>query len=150
LEIGTIARAHGLNGEVVVDLLSNRTQRLDVGSVLSTPSGALLTVLDSRPFKTRWIVTFDGVEDRNSAERLRGTRLLAQPVSEPESLWIHELVGASVLDQVGRDLGQVVGVLANPASDLLELEGGSLVPLVFVTDHQPGLIRVDIPDGLVE
>ena len=43
-----------------------------------------------------------------------------------------------------------MGVVANPASDLLELESGALVPVVFVVDRAPGRLTVDPPDGLFD
>jgi 16S rRNA processing protein RimM len=150
LEIGTIAKPHGLAGEVVVNLVTNRTERLAEGSTFSTASGRVLTVTSSRPFQKRWIVAFEDVSDRTTAERLRGTALLAEPVSLPDALWVHELVGSSVEDAHGTPLGTVTSVVANPASDLLELDNGALVPLVFVVDQGPGRVVVDIPDGLIE
>jgi 16S rRNA processing protein RimM len=150
LEIGTIAKPHGLGGEVVVNLVTNRTERLAEGSSFSTASGRVLTVTSSRPFQKRWIVAFEDISDRTDAERLRGTALLAEPVSEPDALWVHELVGASVEDAHGTPLGTVASLVANPASDLLELDNGALVPLVFVVDQRPGRVVVDIPDGLIE
>jgi hypothetical protein len=47
-------------------------------------------------------------------------------------------------------LGTVTAVVANPVSDLLELDGGGLVPLRCVVDHGPGRIVVDIPAGLLD
>ena len=135
---------------MVVDLVTNRTERLDPGTVLATSLGHELVVEASQPFVKRWIVTFAGVADRHAAERLRGTRLLAEPVDDPDALWVDELVGSSAEDQHGRPLGKVVAILANPASDLLELEGGGLVPLVFVVEHKARKVVVDIPDGLIE
>jgi 16S rRNA processing protein RimM len=44
----------------------------------------------------------------------------------------------------------VASLVANPASDLLELEGGGLIPLVFVVERTEGRITVDIPAGLLE
>ena len=44
----------------------------------------------------------------------------------------------------------VVSVVANPASDLLELDDGALVPVRFVTGQGPGVVHVDPPDGLFE
>jgi 16S rRNA processing protein RimM len=40
--------------------------------------------------------------------------------------------------------------VANPASDLLELESGALVPVAFVVDRAPGRITIDPPDGLFD
>ena len=51
----------------------------------------------------------------------------------------------------GTELGTVTGVEANPASDLLVLDGGGLIPLRFVTGSEPGVrVTVDIPDGLLD
>ena len=66
-------------------------------------------------------------------------------------LWVHELVGAEVVAADGRVLGTVAAVEANPASDLLVLEGGGLIPLRFVTGHRARVrVTVDIPDGLLD
>ncbi len=54
-------------------------------------------------------------------------------------------------DQHGKNHGPVVGVLANPASDLLELANGGLIPLVFASNVEPNSrVEVTIPDGLLE
>ena len=148
--MGRIAKPHGLSGELVVDLVTNRVERLSPGSVLSTPNGRRLTVRSSRPFNKRWIVTFDEVPDRDAAEALHSVPLVAEAIAEPDALFVHDLVGASVQDRDGRALGTVRTVVANPASDLLELDRGALIPLVFVIEHGPGRIVVDIPEGLIE
>jgi 16S rRNA processing protein RimM len=150
LEVGRIAKPHGLAGQVVVDLVTNRTERLDPGTVLTTSSGFELVVEASQPFVKRWIVTFRGVADRKASERLRGLGLLAEPVEDPDALWVDELVGSIAIDLDGRQLGEVVAILANPASDLLELEDGGLIPLVFLVEHSSGRVVVDIPEGLLE
>jgi 16S rRNA processing protein RimM len=140
-----------LRGEVVVQLWTDLTERLDRGSVLTTPRGTL-TVESARPFQDRWIVQFEGIVDRSQAERMRGMELEAEPVDIPGKLWVHELVGARVLDTSGTELGSVSAVEANPASDLLVLEGGGLIPLRFVTasDAGAGTLVVDIPEGLLD
>jgi 16S rRNA processing protein RimM len=150
LEVGRIAKPHGLAGQVVVDLVTNVPQRLEPGATLSTSAGPDLLVETSRPFGRRWIVAFEGIGDRSGAERIRGWTLLAAPVEEPGAMWVDELVGDCVFDQVGRQLGIVAALVANPASDLLELEGGGLIPLVFVVDRSEGRIVVDVPAGLLE
>lgn len=157
LEVGQIMRAHSLKGEVVVQLVTNRTDRLSVGSRLSTKvSGtrrvpAVLEVIAARPFQNRYLVRFDGCDSREAAEALRGVTLLAEAESAAsDELYVHELIGKHVLDQTGIDRGAVVAVEANPASDLLVLVGGALVPLRFVTSADQTTIRVEVPDGLFE
>ncbi|MCB1040976.1 MAG: hypothetical protein KDA94_15810 [Acidimicrobiales bacterium] len=104
-----------------------------------------------RPFQQRWIVALEGVGDRNAAESLTGQVVLAERIDDPDALWVHELVGAEVVTPDGRAWGQVAAVVANPASDLLELADGTLVPSVFVTDASglPERVVVDPPEGLL-
>jgi 16S rRNA processing protein RimM len=149
LEVGHIARAHGLRGEVVVDLTTDRVERLDPGTVLVTDRGEL-TVAAARPHRDRWIVSFAGHDDRERAEDLRGLALRAPALDDPDELWVHDMVGCAVVTTGGDTVGTCVAVVANPASDLIELDGGALVPVAFVVDHAPGRLTVDPPDGLFD
>jgi 16S rRNA processing protein RimM len=149
LEVGRVARAHGLRGEVVVVLTTDRTERLDPGTVLHTDRGDL-TVTSARPHQHRWIVTFAGHDDREGAEALRGLTLRAPAIDDPAELWVHDMVGATIVTTGGDTVGTCVAVVANPASDLIELDGGALVPVAFVVDHAPGVLTIDPPDGLFE
>ena len=65
-------------------------------------------------------------------------------------LWVHELVGSKVREVNGTERGVVEAVLANPASDLLELDTGDLIPLTFVVEFVDGAVLVDVPDGLFD
>ena len=149
LEVGTIGRAHGTGGEVVVRLVTNRLERLDPGSRLIS-SVRELVVSKSRPHHDKWLVQFDGIETRNQAEELRGAVLSALPLDIPDVLWVHELIGSVVREVDGAERGTVTAVLANPASDLLELDSGHLVPLTFIVQFEEGIVLVDVPDGLFE
>ncbi len=168
LEIGRIEKSHGLKGEVVVSLTTNMVDhRTAPGAVLQTDDGHL-TIVRSRPHGGRWLFVFDGIDDRNSADALRGTTLLAEPLSSdgadpgPPSpsashgdevvAYVHELIGLHVIDQHGVDHGPVTAVIDNPASDLLELRDGRLVPLTFYRGHDGSdrTVRVDVPVGLLD
>jgi 16S rRNA processing protein RimM len=149
LEVGRVARAHGLSGEVVVELLTDRQERLEPGTHLVGPGGELV-VATSRPFGTRWLVVFEGVGNRTAAEALHGARLSAPALDDPGALWVHELVGATVVETDGTERGRVVALQDNPAADLLVLDDGALVPVVFVVDAAPGRLTIDPPPGLFE
>ena len=150
LEVGRIGRPHGTAGEVTVTLVSNRTERLAAGSVLQTDSGPL-RVVSARPHGGRHLVTFDGVGDRGEAEALRGLVLRAAALTDPDEMWVHELIGARVVDGAGVERGLVASVVANPAGDILELDDGALVPLRFVVSWTPRVqVEVDAPEGLFE
>lgn len=148
--MGRIVKPHGLAGEVVVKLVTDRTQRLDAGTVLQSDAGPLVVVA-ARPFQGRFLVRFAEVADPTAADRLRGVALRAPALAEPDTLWVHELVGALVVEVDGTRLGTVTAVEANPVSDLLVLDGGGLIPLRFVTEVEPGKqVTVDIPAGLLD
>jgi len=135
---------------VVVDFVSNRAERSMPGSVFITDTGELC-IESARPFQHRWLVNFVGVHGIAAAEALRDRVLRAAPLEDPDALWVHQLVGATVIDQAdGKALGTVTGVVANPISDLLELDGGALVPLRCVVEHGPGRIVVEVPLGLFD
>ena len=149
LDVGSIGKAHGLRGDVQVRLTTDRTERLDPGTELHT-DGRILVVGSSRPHQNGWLVRFEGVDDRTAAEALRGAVLRADPIEDDDTLWIHELIGARVVETDGTDRGVVETVQANPASDLLVLESGALVPLTFVEDFTDGVVTVDAPAGLFD
>jgi 16S rRNA processing protein RimM len=138
---------------VVVQLWTDQTRRVDPGSELTCARGTL-TVVSSKPFgPDRYIVQFEDVDDRGAAESLRGLELEAEPLDDvPDALWVHELVGATVRDAAGSALGTVASVEANPASDLMVLESGALIPVRFVTAHDAATrtVDVDIPEGLLD
>lgn len=155
--MGRIDRAHGIGGAVMIRMVSNHPGRLDQGSELVAVGNAgtrHLVVTSAQPHQDRWLVHFDGIVDRESAVRLAGSLLHATPVTgDPDSYWVHELVGALVIDTTGAARGTVVQVIDNPASDILELDTGPLVPLRFATwdpTAPEGTRRliVDGPDGL--
>jgi 16S rRNA processing protein RimM len=153
LLVGRVLRAHGLSGEVVVDLLSSEPDvRLAPGAeLLRADGGAALRVVAARPHHDRWIVRFDGVDGRDAADALRGLELEGEPLEVDDALWVHEVIGAAVVDTTGAACGSVTSVLANPADDILELDTGALVPVTFVVgwDDERRLV-VDPPEGLLD
>jgi 16S rRNA processing protein RimM len=157
LEVGQIIRPHALRGEVVVNLVTNRNDRLAPGSKLTLRATGqrrvpdVLEVVSARPFQNRYLVVFAGVASREDADLLRGVTLLAPPSSDDDdALYVHELIGKHVVDQSGVDRGAVSAVEANPASDLLVLPNGGLVPLRFVVSTDATTITVEVPEGLFD
>jgi len=152
LEVGRIDKPHGVRGDVVVALTTTETSRVDPGTRLYG-GGREFLITSSRPHHHRWIVTFEGVYGREGAEAISGLVLSAEPLSDddPDALWVHELIGSTVIEVNGTERGVVVSVQNNPASDLLVLDSGALVPLRFLEgrDDDDRLV-VEVPDGLFE
>jgi 16S rRNA processing protein RimM len=137
-----------VRGEVYVDLTTDREERLAVGSRLQARDVELV-VEAARPSNGRWLVTFEGF-DRTAAERFTNAVLRAEPIDDPEALWVHELIGSIVVEVGGTVRGRCTSVVANPADDLLELESGALVPIEFVVSFADGTITIDPPEGLFD
>jgi len=153
LEVGRIGRPHGIRGDMFLDLTTDHTERAQQGSRLWARD-RWLTIIQSNPSNKRWRVHFEGVDDRNAAEAWTGLKVFAEPIEDPDALWIHELIEANVIEVNGIDRGRCVSVVSNPASDLLELQSGALVPVTFITsvEHTMSgtLITIDPPEGLFE
>lgn len=168
--VGSVVRAHGVRGDVLVEV------RTDVPERRFQPGGQLLAryadgltrpvVVDavrSRVEPGRLVVAFREVADRAAAEALRGSVLLAQPPvheppPEPDTYFDHQLVGLAVHAPEGHLIGRVVDVEHPPAQDLLVVQastgGQTLVPFVraIVTevDLPGGRLTVDAPPGLFD
>lgn len=149
LVVGRVGKAHGLRGEVYVDLVTDRTERLAPGTVLQA-KGRPLTVRTAKAQQSRWLVTFEEVTDRTGAEALTNLELEAAPIEDPDAVWVHDLIGSRVVELSGVERGRCVGVLANPAHDILELDTGALVPTIFVVSCEAGVTTIDPPAGLFE
>lgn len=150
LEVGHIRRAHGLRGEVFVQLISDSDQRVAPGAEL-VAGDEILVVESSRVASNgRRVVKFAQIADRTAAEAYANRLLRGRPLDDPDALWVHELIGRRVVEVDGTDRGECVSVIANPAADLLELDSGALVPSNFVVSNADGVIVVDTPEGLFD
>jgi 16S rRNA processing protein RimM len=162
LTVARIGRAHGLRGEVALDLRTDTpAQRLAVGTVLATdPAGVgPLTVARTRNHQGRWLLTFAEIQDRSAAEALMGVGLVIdEDTSDEEDAWYpHELAGLRAERVDGRLLGTVVGLEHLPAHDVLVIDETtgerSLVPfvraIVPVVDVAGGRVVIDPPGGLL-
>jgi 16S rRNA processing protein RimM len=150
LDVGRIGRAHGIQGAVVVTLATDRTERVAVGARLHDGHHWRIVAASRLRQPGTWVVTFDDVADRTLAETLTGRTLWAEPIDDPDALWVHDLIGRDVVDLDGIVRGRCAAVLDNPAHDLLELDTGHLVPVVFVTGIVDDVIRIAPPDGLFD
>jgi 16S rRNA processing protein RimM len=166
LVVGRIGRAHGLRGEVLVDVRTDEPEaRMAPGAVLLTDPSAAgpLTVADGRVHSGRLLLHFAGVADRTAAEALRGVLLLAEVdpdvLPEDDEEWYdHQLVGLDAVRADGTALGEVREVLHLPGHDVLAVTtpDGREVLVPFVTEIVPEVdiaanrIVVTPPPGLLE
>ena len=162
LTVATVGRAHGLRGEVGLDVRTDApADRFVIGDVLRTVPAAVgpLTVTHVRNLADRWYVTFAEATDRSAAEALRGVELVIEAGdSDEEDAWYpHELAGLRVERPDGTVVGEVIALEHLPAQDALVVRetGGerTLIPfvraIVPVVDVAGGRVVVDAPLGLL-
>ena len=165
LVVGRIARAHGLKGEVALEVRTDVPEvRFAPGAVVRTQTGArTLTVTGSRPHSGRLLVTFDEVPDRTAADQLRGVLLVVDvtdspPLDDPDEFYDHQLVGLRAELEDGTVIGTVAEVLHLPGGDTFAVSkpagGEVLIPFVAsivpTVDLDGGRVVVTPPEGLLE
>lgn len=158
IEIGGIARAHGIKGEVAITTHDPDSTTLGTAKTVYV-GGVPRAVLEARNTQKGWLVRLEGVITRNDAEALRG-----QPVEvdrealalDEDDVLLHDLVGCKVVLPDGTAWGEIVAIDAG-FQDRLVIHDGAierLLPLVdeFVTgiDLDAGVVTVDPPEGLPE
>lgn len=120
--VGHVTRAHGLHGEVAVEVRSDNPDRFAHGATVFTEQGRSLAIERSHEHGSRRLVKFRGVDDRSAAEHLRGQVLVVPESWLPElperEYWPFQLEGSEVVTEDGRSLGTVAEVIPNPANDL--------------------------------
>jgi 16S rRNA processing protein RimM len=169
--VGRIGRAHGIRGYVVVGVRTDEPEsRFAVGARLDTdpPAAGPLQVAAMRWHSGDLLVRFEGVNDRNVAETLRGTWLRVDatslaPLPDPDEFRDTELIGLSVKVADGPVVdGTVVGEITDVlhyGQDLLVVRpasGGTdiLVPFVKAivsdVDVAAGTVLITPPPGLLD
>ncbi len=162
IAIGRIIRAHGLRGELAVEVLTDFPERFDTIEVVylgDSQRADIWEVAATRWNKNRILLTLEGCEDRTTAEGMRG--LLVQiPIEEAMSLpedeyYPHELVGLDVVTVDGEELGRISEVIFTNANEVYVVvgpRGQVLLPAIAdVIDHvdlKAGRISVKLMDGL--
>lgn len=177
VEIGTIVAPQGLRGEVRIQSVSDFPERFERAGKrgLQAPNGGEIReiqLLKGRyiPGKNIYIVRLSGVDDRTSAEALRGYTLLAdkndRPRLESDEYHVSDLVNLEVYHHV---TGEKVGVITDifsAGNDVLEVSlsdkgetpgeerSKALIPfvkaIVPVVDLDRQRVEIDPPAGLLE
>ena len=123
--VGHVTRAHGLGGDVEVEVRSDDPDRFAVGAVVFTDTGRSLPIERRRPHGARLIVKFRSVDDRTIAESLRGHELVVPESWLPDlpegEYWPFQLEGCEMVTESGCSLGTFTRVIPGPANDLWEV-----------------------------
>lgn len=164
--IGVIIRAHGVRGDVLVDVRTDfPDERFAEGRVVRTEPKSIgpLTITRAKKHGERMLVSFADIHDRAAAEVLKGTELQVEisadeRTGDPDEFFDHQLIGLTVVLDGGTVVGDVSDVIHGAAQDLLAIrvavtEADVLVPfvadIVTAIDLEAGQLILDPPEGLL-
>ena len=166
LLVGRIQRAHGLSGEVSVEVLTDFPERFTAGCRLiwrrEGQASRDLTVSGARRHGDRMLVRFEGWVGVDAVRPLLGGELCVpadRAFPAPEGFFYsHEIRGFACEDPRGASLGIAAGVEGTPAGPLLSLTLPSgreaLVPfvaeMVVRIDREARRVVLDLPEGLLD
>ena len=164
IQMAVIGAPHGIKGELRVKTFTADPLALGDYGPLLTRDGRSFEVVDIRPANTAVVVRFREIKDRTAAEALSGTELFVDRSVLPDDgdgteFYHADLVGLTVKDETGVDVGKVTAVQNFGGGDILELllsgRKGALIPFtqaaVPVVDLAGGFVRIDMAAaGLVD
>jgi 16S rRNA processing protein RimM len=160
--VGAIAGSFGVKGEVRLKSFCADPEAIATYGPVSNEAGTQSWDIKlTRPVKGGFAARLSGLHQKEAADALKGTRLYAPRdalPSLPDDEYYHaDLMGLSVMDAGGAQLGRVKSVLNHGAGDLLEIavkgeQQPVLLPFTLANvptvDLKAGLIVVDPPEGL--
>jgi 16S rRNA processing protein RimM len=125
--IGRVGRPHGLDGAFFVERASEDERRWVVGATVMVDGEPAVITLSRRAGGGRKAIRLDRAVTRGAELAVPRSEL---PEPGPDSYYAFELIGLAAVDESGRELGRVVTVHTGLANDNLELDDGTLVPLI--------------------
>jgi 16S rRNA processing protein RimM len=158
IEIGGVARAHGIRGEVVIVTHDPDSETLGEIDTIWV-GGVARRIEQARDTHRGWLIQLEGIATRNDAELLQGQKVeidRAALALDDDDVLLADLIGCAVRKIDGTPWGVVARVEAD-FQDRLVIHDGAverMLPLVdqFVTaiDLEARVVTVDPPDGLPE
>ncbi|HSV85988.1 MAG TPA: ribosome maturation factor RimM [Levilinea sp.] len=142
LAIGTLLRAHGIEGDIVMSVLTDFPERLRPGKTVFTgEEHRPLQILRTRPHGKNLIVSFKGIDNREMTALYRGQMVYVRTENVPRlpagEYYYHQLIGLAVIDEQGTVLGTIDRILETRANDvyIIKTPDGSELLLPAVEDE---------------
>lgn len=162
--VGVLGGAFGVHGEVRLKSYTADPEAIADYAPLTSEDGSRSFDLQiTRPLKGGFAARLSDVRTKEEADALKGLQLFAPrdrlPDLPDDEYYYTDLIGLTVLDTGGAEIGKVKAVLNHGASDLLELivpgvSSTVLLPftraVVPTVDLASGRIIADPPEGLLE
>ena len=124
LAVGKLRHAHGIKGEILMEVFTDFPERLQPGMVLYLgPQAVELKLLKHRPHNEGLLMTFEGYSTPEAVGELRNQVLFVKTADRPPlaegEYYHHQLINLEVITDTGASIGNVAEILETGASDLL-------------------------------
>ena len=156
LEAGKIVNTFGIRGEVKLDPWCDSAEFLKPFKTLYI-DGKPRKVASSRVHKGMLIVKFEDVEDVNGAMLLKNKLVhfdRADARLPRGHFFLADIIGATVIDEQGREVGKLTEVMDLPAGHVYVVKGEhehsipAVPEFILDTDIENGIIRVHLIEGM--
>ncbi len=161
LWIGKLVNTHGVKGEVRI-LSDTDTPEITfaVGNTLTYDyNGSIgeLTIKTMRPHKQFILLTFEGINNINDIEYLKGSKIYCEREElDDGEYYLRDLIGLSLYDQNNKLLGEIIDIVdQGPYENLivkLVNEKTTNIPMVdeFEVNYDGEKVSVNLPEGFIE
>lgn len=148
LAVGKLRHAHGVHGEMFMEIWTDFPDRLQPGTTLYLESGVeQLCMTKCRKHRDGLLMTFEGYTSPEGVSRFRNQVLFVKtadrPPLAPGEYYHHQLISLNVITDQGSAIGTVAEILGTGASDVLVVRSnvGADVMIPIVDDF---IRRIDL------
>lgn len=149
IHVATIVAAHGIKGEVKVKSFTAVPKDFASYGPLAAKDGRGFEIKNVRSQKDDFLCVLNNIVDRNAAEALRGTELFVAREKLPRlkegEIYLSDVQGKQAVAQ-GKNIGRIAGFQNFGAGELMELEGGMLVPVSCIASVGD-TVTLNLPEG---
>jgi 16S rRNA processing protein RimM len=163
LAVGFLRRAHGVRGEMIMDVHTDFPERLKSGKKLFVgDEHKTMSVSAVRPHAKGLLIKFKGIETPEAAGQLRNQWVYVKAADVPSlpegQLYLHELFGFAVVDEAGNSLGELVEIIETGANDVYVVRNDAgkdiLLPaipsVILEVNATNRMMRVHLLEGLTD
>ncbi|MBY7649164.1 MAG: 16S rRNA processing protein RimM [Candidatus Liberibacter europaeus] len=151
--MATIRTAHGLKGELNVTSYASNPVELNRYGILYSDDGREFKILKIYKKTKRVIVLFDGISNRNDAEKLRNLNLYVKRQSfkdeelKEDEFFHADLEGMKIFDATGKYWGAICGIYDFGAGTVIELCGDTLKKKFMLPFTKTAVLDIDMNEN---
>lgn len=163
LAVGLLRKPHGLHGDLLLEIYTDFPDRIRPGTTIFVGDAYRpLKITRRRPHNDGLILGFEGVNTPEEAGKLRATMAYVptadRPALPPGEYYHHQIIGLTVMDESGKQLGQLTEIIETGANDVYVVKPAqgsdillpALKEVILDVDLSTKIMRVHLLPGLLD